>query len=88
MGKKPKTERHSIEVSLSSVLRKSYTVYTESYEHVINFVPVSATLLHMKLKQNFIIFVNNQLDAQFLLHVCIFLFSTCFGQPCAHHRDN
>ena len=34
-----------------------------------------------------IILVNNQLDAQFFL-VCLFLFSTCFGQPCAHHQEN
>jgi len=33
------------------------------------------------------ILVNNQLDAQFFL-VCLFLFSTCFGQLCAHHQDN
>ena len=33
------------------------------------------------------IHVNNQLDAQFFL-VCLFLFSTCFGQPCAHHQEN
>ena len=33
------------------------------------------------------ILVNIQLDAQFFL-VCLFLFSTCFGQPCAHHQDN
>jgi hypothetical protein len=26
-----------------------------------------------------IIFVNKQLDAQFFFHVCLFLFSTCFG---------
>jgi len=25
------------------------------------------------------VLVNNQLDAQFLFHVCLFLFSTCFG---------
>ena len=32
------------------------------------------------------ILVNNQLDAQFL---CTFIsFSTCFGQPCAHHQEN
>jgi len=31
--------------------------------------------------------VNNQLDAQFFL-VCLFLFSTCFGQPCAHPQEN
>ena len=35
-----------------------------------------------------IIFVNNQLDAQFFFHVCLFLFSTCFGQPCAHYQEN
>jgi hypothetical protein len=23
-----------------------------------------------------------------LFHVCLFLFSTCFGQPCAHHQEN
>jgi len=34
-----------------------------------------------------IIFVKNQLDAQ-MFHVCLFLFSTCFGQPCAHHQEN
>ena len=31
--------------------------------------------------------VNNQIGAQFFL-VCLFLFSTCFGQPCAHHQEN
>ena len=34
------------------------------------------------------VFVNNQLDTQFLFHVCLFIFSTCFGQPCAHHQEN
>jgi hypothetical protein len=34
------------------------------------------------------IFVNNQLDAQFPFHVCLLQFSTCFGQPCAHHQEN
>jgi hypothetical protein len=23
-----------------------------------------------------------------VFHVCLFLFSTCFGQPCAHHQEN
>jgi len=23
-----------------------------------------------------------------IFHVCLFLFSTCFGQPCAHHQEN
>ena len=32
------------------------------------------------------ILVNNQLDAQFF--VCLFLFSTCFGQPFSHHQEN
>jgi len=32
------------------------------------------------------ILVNNQTDAHFFL-VCLFLFSTCFGQPCAHHQE-
>ena len=34
-----------------------------------------------------IILENNQLDAQ-ICHARVFLFSTCFGQPCAHHRKN
>ena len=33
-------------------------------------------------------FVNNQLDAQFFFYVCLFLLSTCFEQPCAHHQEN
>jgi hypothetical protein len=33
------------------------------------------------------ILVNNEFDAQFFL-VRLFLFSTCFGQPCAHHQEN
>jgi len=32
-------------------------------------------------------FVNDQLDAQFF-SVCLFQFSTCFEQPCAHHQEN
>jgi len=39
-------------------------------------------------KQHVLIFENNQLDAQFFCQVCLFLFSTCFGQPCAHHQEN
>jgi len=36
---------------------------------------------------NLCFFVNNQLEAQFFF-LCIFLFSTCFGQPCAHRQEN
>ena len=32
--------------------------------------------------------INNQLDAQFFFRVCLFQFSTCFGQPCAHPQEN
>jgi len=35
-----------------------------------------------------IFFVNDQLDAQFLFLICLFQFSTCFEQPCAHHQDS
>ena len=35
-----------------------------------------------------IIIVNNQLDAQFFFHVCLFLVSTCSEQPCAHHQEH
>jgi len=35
-----------------------------------------------------IILVNNQLDSPFFFHVCLFLFSTYFGQPCPHHQEN
>jgi len=31
--------------------------------------------------------VNNQHDAQ-LFHVCLFIFYTCFRQPCAHHHEH
>jgi len=33
------------------------------------------------------IFVNNQFDVH-IFHVRLFVFSTCFGQPCAHHQEN
>ena len=33
------------------------------------------------------ILVNNQIDAKFFL-VCLFLISTCFVEPCAHHQEN
>jgi len=29
-----------------------------------------------------------QVWMRLLFHVCLFLFSTCFGQPCAHHQEN
>ena len=32
--------------------------------------------------------MNNQLDAQFFSHICLFQFSTCFEQPCAHHQES
>jgi len=35
-----------------------------------------------------IIPVNNQLDAQFFFRICLFQFSTCFEQPCAHHQES
>jgi len=35
-----------------------------------------------------VILVNNQLDAQFFFIICLFQFSTCFEQPCAHHQEN
>ena len=59
------------------VLRKSYKVYTESYEHIINFTLVSATLLHMNLKQNFINLVKSfkltlKCTIISLLHVSVF----------------
>jgi len=38
--------------------------------------------------QHRVIFANNQLDAQFLSRACLFLFSTCFGQPRDHHQEN
>ena len=31
--------------------------------------------------------VNDQIDAQFF-SMCLFLFSTCFEQPRAHHEEN
>jgi len=34
------------------------------------------------------VLVNNQLDAQFFFRICLFQFSTCFEQPCAHHQEN
>jgi len=34
------------------------------------------------------ILVNKQPDAQFFSNVCLFLFSTCFGELCAHHQEN
>jgi hypothetical protein len=33
-----------------------------------------------------LILVNNQLDAQYFVR--LFLFATCFGQPCDHHQEN
>ena len=36
-----------------------------------------------------LILVNNQLDAQFFFsYICLFQFSTCFEQPCAHHQES
>ena len=31
-------------------------------------------------------FVINQIDAK-IFYVCLFLFSACFEQPCAHHQE-
>jgi len=33
------------------------------------------------------ILINNQLDSHFVL-ICLFQFSTCFEQPCAHHQES
>ena len=34
-----------------------------------------------------IIFVNKPTSCT-IFFICLFLFSTCFGQPCAHHQEN
>jgi hypothetical protein len=34
-----------------------------------------------------LIYVNNQ-TGTIIFHICLFLFCTCFGQPCAHHQEN
>ena len=41
----------------------------------------------LNCRKNNNIHVNNQIDAQFFL-VCLLAFSTCSGQPCAHHEVN
>jgi hypothetical protein len=35
-----------------------------------------------------IIFVNDQLDAQFFFRICLLQISTCFEYSCAHHQEN
>ena len=40
----------------------------------------------VKRSMAILILVSNQLDAQFLMYVC--LLSTCFGQPFAHQQEN
>ena len=35
-----------------------------------------------------IFLVNNQLDTQLFFIICLFQFSTCFEQPCAHHQES
>jgi hypothetical protein len=35
-----------------------------------------------------LILINNKLDAQFLLYIYLFRFSTCFEQPCAYHQES
>ena len=35
-----------------------------------------------------IFLVNNQLDAQLFFLICLFHFSTCFEQTCAHHQES
>jgi hypothetical protein len=77
MGENLKLRGTKIEVSFLRVLRKSYKVYTESYKHIINFILVSATLLHKKLKQNFINLVKSlkftlKYTIISLLHVSVF----------------
>jgi len=39
------------------------------------------------MKLQFILLVNDQLDAQFF-SICLFQFSTCFEKPRAHHQEN
>jgi hypothetical protein len=54
--------------------------------YVVYFVFYLTTLYFVKCM--YIIFVNNQLDAQFLFCLYFFQFSTCFEHPCAHHQEN
>jgi len=56
--------------------------------HLIRKMPLLFEIFYSLLTEHpSIMFVNNQLDAQ-IFHVCLFLFSTCFGQQCAHHQEN
>ena len=34
------------------------------------------------------VLVNNKIEAQIFFLVCLFVFSTFPGQPCAHHEEN
>ena len=40
------------------------------------------------LMNNPVLFVNNQLKAQFFFSYYIYFNSTCFEQPCAHQQEN
>jgi hypothetical protein len=60
---------------------------SDSFRNACNVFLFNTAGFYEKTPLNLIL-LNNQLDAQFFFHVCLFLFSTCFWQQCAHHREN
>ena len=45
-------------------------------------------LIYKSLGVKGLIFVSNQLDAQFFSYIYLLQFSTCFEQPIAHHQES
>jgi hypothetical protein len=42
---------------------------------------------NIRVKGIVLIYVNKQ-TGTIIFHIRLFLFSTCFGHPCAHHQEN
>jgi len=51
----------------------------------LGFAKITALL---KLQLNIINLCKQPTWRTVLFRVCLFLFSICFGQPCAHHQEN
>jgi len=53
-------------------------------EFSLSIYPVHSARIPLQVEKFLVI---NQLEAQFFFLICLFIFFTCFEQPCAHHQE-
>jgi hypothetical protein len=78
-------EHHSSNSSSSTLVYSSRNVRTVNFQR--SQIPVTEFYVLLTVHLG-IILVNDKLDAQSFLRICLIPISTCFEHSCAHHQEN